>query len=219
MVIKAGHEAVLSNRRGPDTLADLVAELGPQALAATPREAAEAGDLIVVTIPLAAYTTVPVEELNGKVVIDTNNYYPDRDGRIPELDNESTTTSELLQGHLPGSQVIKAFNNIYYTHLGNLARPSGAPDRSTLAIAGDDSEAKATVTNFLDSIGYETLDAGPLAEGWRFQRDTAAYSRPYIGPDGDIPQLSGEFNPGLGVRATREELEAALASAVRYRFM
>ncbi|CAO5160217.1 8-hydroxy-5-deazaflavin:NADPH oxidoreductase [Frankia sp. AiPs1] len=208
LAVQAGYDVVLSNSRGPETLAGLVAELGPHARAATSAEAAEAGDLVVVTVPLHAYQAVPVEPLAGKVVIDTNNYYPDRDGKIAELEDESTTTSELLAAHLPTSHVVKAFNNIYFTHLLKLARPTGAPDRTTLLIAGDDPGAKATVTAFLDAIGYDTLDAGPLAEGWRFQRDTAAYTGLYIGPDG----LAGPPRTGVGP----DEIRPQLAAARRY---
>ena len=146
LAVAAGYDVVLSNSRGPDTLADLVAELGPKARAATPAEAAEAGDLVVVTVPLKAYREVPVEPLRGKVVIDTNNYYPQRDGQIPELDDESTTVSELLQAHLPESHVVKCFNNVPATGMVPLAKPAGDPDRSVLAIAGDDAGAKKTVT-------------------------------------------------------------------------
>ena len=180
LAVRAGHDVVLSNRRGPDTLADLVAELGPRARAATPAEAAEAGDIVVVTVPLKAYLQVPVEPLRGKTVIDTNNYYAQRDGQIPALDDESTTVSELLQAHLPESHVVKALNNISSVHLGELPRPSGDPERSVLAIAGDDAAAKQAASAFLDSIGYDTLDVGSLSEGWRFQRDTPAYGTPYV---------------------------------------
>ena len=179
LAIDAGYDVVLSNSRGPDTLADLVGRLGPKAEAATAEEAAAAADIAVVTVPLKAYKAVPVEPLAGKVVIDTNNYYPQRDGEIAELEDESTTTSELLQAHLPGSHVVKCFNNIYFEHLLSLARPAGAEDRSALAIAGDDADAKRQVTELLDSLGYDAVDAGPLAEGWRYQRDTAAYGTPY----------------------------------------
>lgn len=211
LAVAAGHDVVLSNSRGPETLADLVADLGPRARAATADEAAAAGELVVVTVPLKAYRAVPVEPLDGKVVIDTNNYYPDRDGRIAELDEESTTTSELLQAHLPGSRVVKAFNSIYVTQLGSLHRPAGSPERSVLPIAGDDAAAKQTVTAFLDSLGYDALDVGPLAEGWRFQRDTAAYVLPYAGPAGDLD--------GPGVQVPAEQLQELLAKAVRYRDM
>ncbi|MGN7251467.1 MULTISPECIES: NADPH-dependent F420 reductase [unclassified Arthrobacter] len=207
LAIAAGYEVVLSNSRSPETLAGLVADLGPRARAATPSEAAAAGDIVIVSIPLSAYPQVPVAELRGKTVIDTNNYYPDRDGHYPELDDESTTTAELLQAHLPESRVVKAFNNIYFPHLTNLARPSGDPERSVLAIAGDDAAAKAAVTEFLDAIGYDTLDAGVLSEGWRFQRDTPAYTRPYF----------SRTDPNLGRPVFRDELAARLAEAKRYR--
>jgi 8-hydroxy-5-deazaflavin:NADPH oxidoreductase len=176
LALGAGYSVVLSNSRGPETLADLVADLGPQARAATPAEAAAAGDLVVVSVPLKAYLTVPVEPLTGKTVIDTNNYYPQRDGHIAELDDGSTTSSELLQRHLPGSHVVKLFNNVYFNTLATLPRPAGAADRTALPIAGDDANAKAQVTTFLDAIGYDTVDAGPLAQGRHWQPNTPAYS-------------------------------------------
>ncbi|RKN50827.1 NADPH-dependent F420 reductase [Micromonospora endolithica] len=180
LAVDAGYDVVLSNSRGPETLKDLVDELGPRARAATAAEAARDGDLVVVTIPLKAYRDVPAEPLAGKVVIDTNNYYPQRDGQIPELDSGATTSSELLQRHLPDSRVVKLFNNIYFSHLRSLARPTGSADRSALPIAGDDAGAKAEVTAFLDRVGYDAVDAGPLAEGWRYQPDTPAYGIVYM---------------------------------------
>src|SRR5215469_1514911 len=113
LAVANGYNVVISNSRGPETLSELVAELGPKACAATVIEAARSGDIVVVTIPLKNYGTVPVAPLAGKIVIDTNNYYPERDGHIRELDEERTTTSELLQRHLPSSKVVKAFNHIY----------------------------------------------------------------------------------------------------------
>jgi predicted dinucleotide-binding enzyme len=213
LAVAAGHDVVLSNSRGPETLADLVAELGPRARAATPAEAAAAGDLVVVTVPLRAYRDVPVEPLRGKVVIDTNNYYPQRDGHIAELDDESTTVSELLQDHLPDSHVVKAFNNIYFEHLRTLARPSGSPERSVLAIAGDSDDAKKAVTDLLDTLGYDAYDVGPLAEGWRYQRDTAAYASLYNdGPEGVWP-------PEGSRQVTADLLREKLEAAQRYRDM
>ena len=213
LAVQAGHDVVLSNRRGPDTLADLVAELGPHARAATPAEAAAAADLVVVTVPLRAYLQVPVEPLRGKTVIDTNNYYPQRDGHVAELDDESTTSSELLQAHLPDVARRQGVQQHQLRHLGQLGRPSGDPERSALPIAGDDAGAKAAVDEFLDSIGYDTLDVGPLAEGWRYQRDTPAYGTPYA-----IPGSSFGV-PGTGRRVTAETLRARLTEAVRYRDM
>jgi predicted dinucleotide-binding enzyme len=149
----------------------------------------------VVTVPLKNYRGVPVEPLDGKTVIDTNNYYPQRDGRIAELDDESTTTSELLQAHLPTSHVVKAFNNIFFGHLAGQGRPAGAPGRRALPIAGDDADAKLLVAALIEELGFDVVDAGALAEGWRFQRDTAAYVIP----------------------ADAADLSARLARAKRYR--
>jgi 8-hydroxy-5-deazaflavin:NADPH oxidoreductase len=211
LAVDAGHDVVLSNRRGPQTLTDLIDQLGPHARAATPGEAAAAGGIVVVTIPLGAYREVPVDPLRGKVVVDTNNYYPQRDGHIAELDNGSTTSSELLQARLPTSRVVKAFNNIYFGHLGTLHRPAGHPERSVLAIAGDDDAAKRIVAEFLDSIGYDAFDVGTLSEGWRYQPDMPAYGQPYVAP--------GTEFPGPGRQVTRnllkENLEAATRTAAR----
>jgi 8-hydroxy-5-deazaflavin:NADPH oxidoreductase len=207
LAVDAGHDVVLSNSRGPETLTDLVDQLGPRARAATAPEAAAAGDIVVVTIPLKAYREVPVEPLRGTVVIDTNNYYPQRDGHLAELDDGSTTSSELLQRHLPESRVVKAFNNIYFGHLAALPRPAGDPGRSALAIAGDDAAAKQTVADFLDSVGYDAHDVGPLAEGWRFQPGTPAYGQPYVAPGSDFP---GPAHP-----ATAQQLKEELAAAER----
>jgi predicted dinucleotide-binding enzyme len=194
LAVANGYDVVVSNSRGPETLSGLVRELGPRARAGTALEAAKAGDIVVVTIPLKSYRQVPVEPLAGKVVIDTNNYYPERDGRIPELDDESTTTSELLQAHLPKSKVVKAFNHIYAAELTRHGQPAGSKNRRGLVIAGDDPAAKKTVAHLLDQFGFDTVDAGPLKEGWRIQRDT----------------------PGYGPRRTAEELRRDLAAARRY---
>lgn len=209
LALNAGHEAVLSNSRGPETLQGLVDGLGPGARATTPSEAAQAGEIVVVSVPLSAYRQVPSGPLQGKVVLDTNNYYPERDGHVLELDDESTTTSELLQAHLGGSFVVKVFNNISFKHLRALARPEGAPDRTVLAIAGNDVGAKHKAAQFISSIGYDTYDVGPLAEGWRYQRDTAAYAGLYSEP--------GEAWPGTPRRVSVEELKEKLAAARRYR--
>jgi hypothetical protein len=182
--VAAGYDVVLSNSRGPETLGDLVAELGPLARAATGEQAAEAGDLVVVSIPLGAYASVPVKPLAGKVVLDTMNYYPQRDGDIGELDSGEVTGSGLLQRHLPDSSVVKVFNNIFCKHLRSLARPFGAADRTFLPIAGDDPEAKTTVTAFLNSIGYGAVDVGSLADSWRQEPGTPVYGTPY-GPFSD----------------------------------
>ncbi|MFC1419392.1 NADPH-dependent F420 reductase [Streptacidiphilus cavernicola] len=173
--IAHGHSVVLSNSRGPETLADLVAELGPKARAATPAEAGADGDLVVVTVPFKAYQRVPAEPLAGKVVIDTNNYYFERDGHYEEIDSGRATVSGLLAAQLPDSRVVKAFNNIQAAHILEHASPAGSPDRRALPIAGDDAEAKQLVTDLIEEFGFDVVDAGPLVEGRRFDRDKPAY--------------------------------------------
>jgi predicted dinucleotide-binding enzyme len=209
LAIAGGLDVVLSNSRGPATLEDLVAELGPRARAGTAAEAAAAGDWVVVTVPLKAYQQVPREPLTGKTVLDTGNYYPQRDGDIPELDSKATTDSGLLQGHLHGAHVVKAFNNIYYKHLALLPRPAGAADRSALPIAGDDADAKAHAAKLLDLLGFDAVDAGPLAEGRRFQPGTPAYGLPYASTS------AADFMAEPPAPASVADIEAALAAADR----
>ncbi|MGV8907417.1 MAG: NADPH-dependent F420 reductase [Propionicimonas sp.] len=197
LAVAQGHDVVMSNSRGPDTLSDLVAELGPHASAATPADAAAAADLAVVTIPLREIGSVPVEPLAGKVVIDTNNYYPARDGQIADLDDEATTVSELLQRHLPTSKVVKAFNHIAAAQLTTDGSPAGTPGRRALVVAGDEPDARATVAQLIDSFGFDVVEVSPLSEGWRIQRDT----------------------PGYVSRQSADGLRNALAQAKRYRDM
>ena len=173
--VNAGYSVVLANSRGPESLADVVAQLGPRARAATAHEAAEAGDLVLIAVPLHARESIPVEPLKGKVVIDANNYYPQRDGRIEALDTNASTTSELLQEHLPGSHVVKAFNNIHANEIPTDGTPAGTENRRALPIAGNHAGAKDAVSQFLDSLGYDAVDLGPLSESWRAERDTPAY--------------------------------------------
>jgi predicted dinucleotide-binding enzyme len=201
LAVAAGYDVVLSNSRGPETLAGLVSELGAHARAATAAEAAEAGDIVVVSIPVHAIGSVPAAPLAGKPVIDTGNYYPQRDGQIAELDGGSLTSSGLLQRHLPGAHVVKLFNNIYASHLGELARPKETGGRAALPLFGDDPGAKAAVIAFLTAIGYDAVDGGPLGESWRQEPGTPVYGRPYGTWDG--PRIP----------AGTEEISAALAQA------
>jgi predicted dinucleotide-binding enzyme len=193
---------VLSDPRGPQALADLIAGLGPLATAATGAQAAEAGDIVVVRTPLSAYPSLPVTPLAGKVVVDACNYDPRRDGPIADLSAGRVTSSGLLQRQLSESRVVKALNNILSRHLRSLSRPHGAADRSALPVAGDDELAKATVTAFLDSIGYDAVDAGALADSWRLEPGTPVYLSPY-----------GSSSDETGTPASAEKIRAALAAA------
>jgi len=173
--IANGYDVVLSNSRGPETLGDLIAELGPPARAATSTEAAAAGDFVVVTVPLKAYRQVPVAELADKIVIDTNNYYFERDGHIPELDNGTATVSGMLQEHLPQSRVVKAFNHIKAADITTDGAPAGTENRRALAVSSDFEDATELAVQLLDQFGFDAVAVGPLSESWRFERDQPAY--------------------------------------------
>ena len=179
LAVGQGYDVVLSNSRGPETLADVVAELGPKARAATRDEAAAAGDLVVVSIPLKSYRDVPPAPLAGKVVIDTDNYYPERDGVFPELEDGSATTTGLLAAHLPQSHVVKVFNNIWWKDLGSKGTPAGTPGRRALPVAADDADAKKQVMELVDAFGFEPYDAGSIADSHRFERDKPAYVKAF----------------------------------------
>ena len=157
---------MLSNSREPDSLQDLVSVLGPRASAATPADAARSGDVVVVCVPFGRFRDLPAEELVGKVVIDANNYYPQRDGHLEELDDDHTTSSELLQAHLR-ARVVKALNSMYWEHLRDYVRPAGDPGRIAIPISGDDTRAKRVVAGLIDEIGFDAVDAGTLADGGR----------------------------------------------------
>ncbi|MCC4909497.1 NADPH-dependent F420 reductase [Microbacterium sp. cx-59] len=174
-LVDRGYDVVISNSRGPETLADLVADLGPRATAGTPQDAAERGDWAIVTVPLRALESVPVEPLAGKIVLDTNNYYWERDGRIAALDEKRTTTSQMLQEHLPASIVAKAFNHIMSGDILTDGTPAGTPGRRALATASDSAEGSAFVTAIYDEFGFDTVNIGPLADSWRVERDRPAY--------------------------------------------
>ncbi|HEY3069049.1 MAG TPA: NADPH-dependent F420 reductase [Gaiellaceae bacterium] len=175
--VDAGHEVAISNSRGPDTLQAVAEELGPRAQALTAEEAARFGDVVVVSVPFGRYREVPSEGLAGKVVIDTNNYYPQRDGHFEELDRDRTTSSELLQAHLSGARVVKAFNAILWKRLRDDGRPAGDRERIGIAISGDDERAKRTVAELIGQIGFDPVDAGTLAEGGRkHQPGSPAYT-------------------------------------------
>jgi Predicted dinucleotide-binding enzymes len=158
----------------------------------------------VVTVPVKAFPSLSAVTLAGKTVIDTCNYGPERDGHIPELDSKSLTSSALLLRYVPDAMLVKAFNNIFYKHLLSLARPAGTADRSYLPIAGDSAPAKAAVTEFIESIGYGVVDAGPLADGWRQATDTPVWGTPY-----------GPASNEKGRPAGEDAIRAALATATR----
>jgi predicted dinucleotide-binding enzyme len=166
----AGHEVAIANSRGPETLTELVSEIGERATAATVEEAASFGDAVLVAIPFRAHGGLPADELAGRVVIDAMNYYSGRDGDMGELDDGSTTSSELLAAHLPEAKVVKAFNTMNWQVLRDRPKPGGGKDRLAIFLAGDDVEAKTLVSGLIEEIGFAPVDTGNLAEGGRRQQ-------------------------------------------------
>lgn len=219
LALAAGLDVVVSNSRGPETLTDTVAQWGEGARAATVADTAREADIVVATVPLGAYRRLSADALAGKTVLDTMNYYPERDGSVPQLDSRELTSSELVQRHLPGAQVVKACNNIDFLRLEILARPTGAADRSALPIAGDSPAAKEEATRLLDALGYDTVDLGPLSESWRSEPNTAVYVQPYLParPTGPITdeEVMRWFLDCPGAPLPADRLAALLRDAVR----
>ena len=177
-LVTAGHEVMLSNSAGPESLEAVKEALGREAHAGTVQDAAAYGEVVFVAIPVAAMFDLPAAELGGKIVVDATNYYPQRDGRIPELDDGSIGSSELLARDLPGSRVVKAMNTMSYVRLAGEAKPAGAAGRLAIPLAGDDLPAKEIVSGLIDDMGFDPVDAGTLAEGRDQQPGTAVYDRP-----------------------------------------
>ena len=165
--IAAGYQVVIANSRGPETLSGLIAELGPRARAATAFQAAEAGDFVVVAVPLKLVNNIPVEQLANKIVLDTNNYMPWRDGHFEVVDSGERTVHELRQEQLPTTKVAKAFTHIQAPRLFLSASPSRTPNRHALSVSSNYPEAVELVTELYDRFGFDTVDNSPLSESWR----------------------------------------------------
>jgi predicted dinucleotide-binding enzyme len=207
--IAAGYEVLIANSRGPESLAGLVEELGPRAKAGDVRAAIEYGEIPVLAVPLAAYTELPVEAFAGKTVLSTGNYYPHREGRIEQLDSLESTTAEYEQALLPNTVIVKAFNNILAHHIPNLAHSN---PRTALAIAGDDAEAKTRVAAIIDALGFDPVDAGTIAESWRFEPESGAYTEVYAA---DLEAMKRDYLADPGAPVTAERLRELIAASHR----
>lgn len=181
-----GHDVTVANSRGPQSLTALTAETG--ASAGTVEHTARDNELVVIAVPVAAVTTLPLEAFRDKLIVDATNYSPERDGDIVEIADKSLTSSRWTAEHFPGARVVKAFNTIYARHLLDNGRPAGSDGRIALPIAGDDPAAKATVMTMVDELGFDPVDAGTLDESWRQQPDTPVY-----GADHDAQRVRGDL--------------------------
>lgn len=216
--VAAGYNVVVSNSRGPETLTDLVRELGPLAKAGTIEEAIAAADIVTLSVPLAIYEKLPADRFDGKVVLDQTNYYPGMGGfHRADLDAGELTSSELVQKHLRGAKVIKGLHNQSWLHIKSNARPSGDPDRTTLPLAGDDKDAKEDVIRFVHTIGFDVVDAGSLAESWRIEPGTPIYFWRYAPsvPDNVSSEEAKRVYQESGIPVSRQEAHELIKSAVR----
>ncbi|WP_419703530.1 NADPH-dependent F420 reductase [Promicromonospora sp. NFX87] len=212
LAVAARHEVVIANSRGPESLAGLVEELGESAGAGEVADAASFGEMVVLAVPLSAYGALPVDALHAKTVLSTGNYYPSRDERIEELDSHALTTAEYEQALLPGTVIVKAFNNILAHHIPALARPAGATDRSGLAVAGDDAGAKQAVGTLVSTLGFDPVDAGSLAESWRFEPESGAYTPVYVA---DLDVFAENYLADAGAPLPADRLRELLAASHR----
>jgi 8-hydroxy-5-deazaflavin:NADPH oxidoreductase len=192
--IACGYEIVISNRGGPDTIADLVSELGPKARAATVPQAAEAGDFSLVAIPLTGLEAVPSEPFAGKIVLTTCNYFVKRDGPIADIDSGRLTVLQHQEAHFPASKLVRVFNHIDAAQIVSDGTPAGTPNRRALAYAGDEPGAQRLAAELYDEFGFDAIDAGGAADAWRL----------------DVDQ------PTFVVRQNADELKANLAKAKRH---
>jgi predicted dinucleotide-binding enzyme len=177
-VVRVGHEALLANSRGPESLQQLVAELGERARALIVHDAILRAEVVFLAIPYSAVPRIAAEgePWDGKVVVDLTNYYPQSDGE--QLDPGGQSTSSLVARRLDGAHVVKAFNTIWWRRLAEGARPRDARGRLALPVAGDDDDAKQLVMALVDEIGFAPVDAGTLADGKRQEPGTPVYNEP-----------------------------------------
>ena len=177
LAVAAGHDVMISNSRDPSTLLSTRAEIGCQT--GTAEQAAAFGDIVVLAIPFKNYPDIEPAPLADKIVVDTNNYYFERDGLIQALEAHETTTTQMVAAHLPKSRVVKAFNAIFAADLTTDNKPAVSADRRALPLAGDDEPSKQQVAALIDNVGFEPVDAGTLAESWRFERGQPVYCIPF----------------------------------------
>jgi len=189
--VAAGHRTLIAGSGDPGAIGLIVDVMSPGALAMRAVEVARQSDIVVLAVPLSRFRTVPADQLRGKVVIDAMNYWPSVDGPLPEFE-KGVPSSVIVADALPGTRLVKAFSHLGYHQLDEDARPSAAPDRHAVAIAGDDARAVQAGADLIDQLGFDPIAAGALA-------------------------VSDRFGPGsalFGLSADRSTVEQLLAAAI-----
>ncbi|OYO07966.1 NADP oxidoreductase [Enemella evansiae] len=174
LAVAAGYRTLVAGSGDPGPVQFILDVMSPGATAASAAQAARSADLVILALPLGKRATIPARELDGKVVIDAMNYWPPTDGILAEFEGVGPS-SAVIQQELPRARVVKTFSHLGYHQLEEDARPVGAPDRSALAIAGDDPHAVIQVAGFVDRIGFDPVLVGPLTEGVRFGPGSPAF--------------------------------------------
>jgi 8-hydroxy-5-deazaflavin:NADPH oxidoreductase len=189
-----GHDVVIANSRGPETLAEVAADTGARAVKA--EQAVEGRDIVVLTVPMKSVPKIaPIFAAAdpATIVVDTCNYYPkQRDGRIGAIENGMTEARWVST--MIGRPVVKAFNNINWTKLLNNGRPKGDSNRIALPVSGDHPATKAKVMAVIDELGFDAVDAGGLDESWRHEPGRPCYGADL--PKADLVKTLPATKPG-----------------------
>ena len=175
--LAAGYQVRVASSRPASDISLVLQFTAPGAVAVDADDLIAQSDIIVLALPLSKYRSLPVAKLDGKIVIDTMNYWAPTDGTLPEFEG-APSSSEIVADYLAGARLVRSFNHMGYHEMDGEARPSGDPDRRAMALAGDDAEARGIVADVIDRIGFDPVDAGRLANARDFAIGTPIFGAP-----------------------------------------